>query len=121
MYNNNYSKIIPYISANTKYISDAAGDINFIDIDNNTIKISEFNDTVYAGIDRDKLLSPSFLMLFKNYGGELSLEKFSDYTSIMNGESLYGITEEELMVYGKLYYEDSGESKVRTISYRLVK
>jgi hypothetical protein len=121
MYNNNYSKIVPYISANTKYISDAINDSSFIDIGESPVKTDKFDAIGYSGIDKSKLLNPSFLMLFRNYGDELFLEKFSSYSSLMKGEGIYEVTDSESMVYGKLYYDDSGESKIRTIGYKLVK
>jgi hypothetical protein len=121
MYNNNYSKITPYISANTKYVSDTINDISFMDIDENTVKTDEFDVFGHIGIDRNKILNPSFIMLFRNYDNELSLEKFSNYDNILAGDGVYTVTDEESIVYGKLYYDDSGESKVRTIIYKLIK
>jgi hypothetical protein len=121
MYNDNYSKVTPYISANSKYISDVVNNTNFLTIDENTVKTDEFDVISYTGIDKIKLLNPSFLIFFKNYGSELSLEKFNGYDSILNGESVYQVTDDGSMVYGKLYYEDYGELRVRTVSCRLAK
>ncbi|MDR2777735.1 MAG: hypothetical protein LBB24_03125 [Rickettsiales bacterium] len=119
IYTNESSEVVPYVSENTRYISDTLNNLDLTKIDR-ALSPDAFGALFFVGIDQSKLLNPSFLIFLRNYDGKLLVEKFINYEGLAKYESAHSTAAAGSIVYGKLYYRDSGEIRIRTIATRIV-
>jgi hypothetical protein len=118
-YSNSSSAIIPYVSENTRYLSDTFDSIDIANIDG-ALSPDLFDTIYFMGLDRTELLNPSFLMFLGHQNGKLSSEKLVSCEAIRDSRDTYPIDNGGSIVFGKLFYGSPGKVKIRTVIGKIV-
>jgi hypothetical protein len=118
IYSGESYKISLYVSENSRHMSDTLNTLDLANIDS-VVSPEALDALQFVGLDGARLLNPSFLLFLKDYDDKLFIEKFINYESIIGEENIYSTDNGGSIVYGRLYYDDFGETKIRTLVGRL--